>query len=260
MGIEYLLAWPCPLKEQFPIGELIRLIKVGDQAQYILRQLRADNDHRPADEVKIVRQRRTPTGVENEEITIQAMLDEASLLQPHRHHCRNCPANVFHRTVGCYGYITYPLQEETEKWLMARLPESLESTAGVLLQQVVQEANYNGEVINRLREHQMLFATPVPQVRIWSTPAGEYTFSSNQLLQMMFALGHIMPQQALLLLLFLGYLPHNLDPQLLQNPAIFLERSWLTDEHSNPQIESLIHFTDALRVAIKQGSPTLTDY
>ncbi len=267
MGFDYVINLQCPVKDVIPTENLINLIKTHSQAQTILEMARKSGDERAPSEIKITRRLQTPSGVQDKSISAQEMLDQASRLDPLAHHCDGCPANASARPFGCYGSIAYPIQISTEDWLMARLPDSLDSTAGQLLNHSIKDLNFDGRLLAQMRSNDVFFESKKPRVRSWGTWLSKTRITSDQILQMMFCVGEVEPSHALMLVLFLGLIPHNIDLETLQSGLVDnTARARLMNDvkpaspDGHPQIPALIEYLRALATGARIERRILSSY
>jgi hypothetical protein len=263
MGIEYVIDFACTVKNALPPEKFMGLIKTRDQANAILTQVRNPANQKSPAETRIRRALSTPQGLTQQEVSIQAMLNEAAELQPYEHYCEGCQANALNRPFGCYGYISYPIKVETEEWLMSRLPEKIESTAGNLLRSAIRDFRYDGSPLTNMRKQGHFFEKSTPVKRKWGSFLSKWELTSDQLLQMMFCLGALHPSHTTMLMLFLGILPHNIEPQQIQNPAslgTILPNAFASVDQGNLQIQEVIGFMKALKTAAMLEVKLFTDY
>lgn len=173
MAIDYVLELRCPVKEAVPTARLVDLVRAQRLGET------------PADWAQF---------------------------EPLAPHCADCRANLLQQPFGCYGTIEYPIRLAVEQWLMSRLPETLDSTAGHFLVAAIRDFQYNGEPVARLRGNRDFFESRKPARRQWGPWLNKRTITSDQILQMMFGLGNLGPSHCVTLALFLGILPHDFDP------------------------------------------------
>jgi hypothetical protein len=253
MSIEYVLDHKCPVKEALTQQRLVALVKTRFQAQSLIEFLREKGDNRPLNELKVTRRRHTLSGnLDAEEVSVQQMLDETTELDPHAGHCSGCPANANARPFGCYGSITYPIREATERWLLSLIPDDLSSAAGQLLQQMCADFDYDGGPFVKMRSDTMFFDRPEPLACSWGTEDNRWTLDANQVLQMLFGVGNLAPSHCLIVLWFLGVIPHDID---LAEIGGFDGLKQALSEHEVPfdsedgQIYAMIRFFRAMRAA-----------
>src|SRR4051794_38135284 len=137
------------------------------------------------------------------------MLAEGRALEELEGHCLGCPANASPRAFGCYGYIQYPIEAATERFLLGLLPDDPSSTAAIVLARALADYGWNGEHTAKMRaQGDTFFELRDPVVVRWGT----LMLSSDQLFQMVFGVGPIQPSHATMLALFFGMLDHETPP------------------------------------------------
>lgn len=209
MAIDYVIDYDCIPRATFTTQGILDRIKGEERARTIIRLFRENGDDRNPDQMGFEFTRSTPTGEEETRvIVVQDLLDAAAELQTVAHHCTGCPANRTGMPFGCAGFIQYPITGEGERWLLDRLPVPDEALTWLLLRQGVEEFKYDGETVRPLREtSDAYFEDRYPAMR----RLGEFDINANQLFEMMFAVGHINPNHAALLLLFLHAIQREVE-------------------------------------------------
>ncbi len=149
-------------------------------------------------------------------MVVQDLLDAAAELHPLREHCAGCPANRTGEPFGCIGFIQYPITKAGENWLIERLPVPDEPLVWELLQKGVEEFQYDGATVRPLRsEGTNYFEAARPLTR----KLGEFEIDSNQVFEMIFGVGNIIPNHGALLLLFFGAIRRDLDAKTIMHIA-----------------------------------------
>ncbi|MGZ3478104.1 MAG: hypothetical protein ACXVCJ_26640, partial [Polyangiales bacterium] len=159
--------------------------------------------------------------------------------------------NMLGRTAGCYGAINYPIARETEVWLLSLLPTDPHATAATLLLGAIHDFTYDGAPVARLRNGSgTFFTSDAIEVLTWEDGT---RVDSNQLLQMIFFVGPLQPSHALMLLLFLGIVPHAIEPDELRAllnderaRKAMLETPKIPQGSATPQVEAFRTFFAAL--------------
>ena len=215
MAIDYIIDYPCPPKEKLGPEGIVERLKGQERAEVIIQLFRDNGDDRPPSQMGFEFTRATPDGEdENTVIIVQDLLDEAAELEPLAHHCQGCPANRTGKPFGCVGFIQYPITEAGEQWLLDRLPVPDEPLIWLLLRQGLREFKYDGETVAPLRANaNNYFESATVQSRL----LGELSINANQIFEMIFAVGHIIPNHAALLLLFFNAIPRDLEAQDIMN-------------------------------------------
>lgn len=265
MGIDYVIDRDCPVKEQLSTDGIVERIKARGRAEMVLNIVRDSGDHRTPSEITFQTMLQTPDGVEEKEVSVQELLDQAAVLDDLEPHCEGCPANALGHHFGCYNYISYPLQTAAEEWLMARLPAELTGTAGHLLTAAVRDLEIDGAPVAQMRQDETFFEERTPAHRRWGglLSRNHFELTSDQLLQMMFAVGDLQPSHAAMVCLFLGVLPHDLEPEILRDSTA-LRQQLATAELERPEADDgtggLLLFLHAMRVAATLECDLLVDF
>lgn len=189
-----------------------------------------------------------PGGVPRTE-RIGDLIQEAAPLKALGQHCKACRANLFNRDFGCGGIINYPIPFEAEEWLVAQLPDDLDSAAGRMLMYAIEDFDYSGQVVDELRVAGDVLESSVPAVRKWSNPPTEEatTVTSSQVIHMMFLVGN--PQQAnhaKMVAWYLGILEYKGD----RTWDYVIDASACTTPENN---QAIAQFKDFLKAAAFAG-------
>jgi len=200
MAIDYVIDYNCVPKQTLGTTGILERLKSRDRAQTIIRMFREKGDDRPPSEMGFEFTRSTPEGEEETElIVVQDILDRVAELNPLAPHCQGCPANRTGAPFGCTGFIQYPISGEAEAWLLNQLPSVNEPLIWLLLKQGVENFAYDGANIARLRaEGNIYFADNKAAFRF----LGEFNLDANQMFEMVFMVGDIIPNHGAVLLLF----------------------------------------------------------
>jgi len=214
MGVDHVVDLECNAKRALGVEGIVNLLKSRSRADMILQMSRQNGDNRPPEQItfKVAVQR--PSGVETQDVSIGMLYQQAAALDPHRAGCTSCPANAGAQAgFGCVRYLNYPIELHTEQWLFSRLPQDMQCTAGQFLQRAITDFGWDGAPSANMRaQGRTFFESPQPLTQRW--PDG-FTFTSDQLFHMLFHVGHLGSTHALMVCLFLGVVPHDLDPQIL---------------------------------------------
>src|SRR3569833_1691464 len=132
MAIDYLLAVKCEPQVELGAEKLVELHRTRVLARAALLHMREDGDQREPREIEIQLTMRNPEGDSARGVTLQDLLNEAAPLDRVSDACKVCPAEL-PREFACHRRIRYPIPERVEEWLMARLPVTLQYTAGARL-------------------------------------------------------------------------------------------------------------------------------
>lgn len=209
MAIDHIIDYDCIPKQTLTSEGILERIKGRNRAEEIIKLFRRNGDERPPSEMGFEFTRSTPEGQEETRvIVVQELLDAAAELEPLEHHCAGCPANRAGRPFGCMDFVNYPISAKAEKWLLDQLPVPDEPLVWLLLRQGIKEFKYDGQSVVPLRESDSTyFESPQPYQR----RLGEFEIDSNQLFEMIFAVGNVNPNHAALLLLFLHAIPREVE-------------------------------------------------
>src|SRR6185312_3775806 len=151
MAIDYLLAVGCEPQHALGAEQLVALSRTRAQVRGVLEHLRSDGDARDPREITIqLTTHRHNSGEDGRGVTLADLLRETAPLDEQAAACERCPAKL-PRAFGCHERIRYPIPERSEAWLMARLPESLATTAGVFLVRALADFGWDGAPIAKLR-------------------------------------------------------------------------------------------------------------
>jgi hypothetical protein len=209
MGIDYVIDLDCEPKQALTTEGIVNLIKARNRAETILNMARSDGDNRPPSQITFKVAVNRQGKVETQDVSVQALLDQAAALEGHRNKCASCPANRENPNgYGCYDSISYPLEPDTEAFLMARLPDKLETTAGYMFASAVRDFGWDGAQAADMRSQgETFFRLRRPLHRQWP----DLQLTSDQLFHMMFHVGHIGTSHALMLALFFGFVSMGQD-------------------------------------------------
>ncbi|MCU0499858.1 MAG: hypothetical protein MUF87_21115 [Anaerolineae bacterium] len=264
MAIDYVIDLQCVPKEQFSTEGIVDRLKGEDRARKIIQLFRENGDHRPPSEMGFEFSRSSPEGEEERRvIVVQELLDAAEALQPVAHHCQGCPANRTGQPFGCIGFIDYPISAQGEQWMLDRLPVPDETLVWLLLRQGLEEFKYDGETVKPLRDvSQVYFEDSAVAYR----RLGEVMIDANQFFEMLFAVGHINPNHAAVLLLFIGGITRDLEADEIIEITRLIDKTDTRyrfliepEEHDDQTVIELKEFFRALYIAWQQHLRVLVD-
>lgn len=219
MAIDHVVSLDCAPKRALG-GEpaLVDRIKARSRAEGVIRFAREHGDQRPVDAITFKIGVMGPKGVvEEREASVSSLLQHSAVLEHHRTACASCPANRGKREgFGCYESINYPIRASTEEWLIRRLPKALDSTTGYFFGEALVDFQWDGAQAAQMRGSGRTFFESEEQLGV--EYGDDIVIGSNIVFNMMFHLGHLGAEHAKLLCLFLGVLPHDIDPQALVGP------------------------------------------
>ena len=261
MAIDYVLAMGCEPQKLLGVERLVGLHRTRILARSALAHMRDDGDHRLPSDIEVQLTMRKPDGESARGVSLQTLLDESAPLDEVAGLCATCPAG-FAREFACHRRIRYPIPEHVEAWLMARLPTTLDCTAGTLLARGLGEFGWDGEPAAKLRgAGTTYFESRAPYGVRWQAETGTIEISSDQLFQMMFMVGNLAPTHCLMLALFCGVIPHDINIFDLKDGAGRTRALAAADLPPEPDadIEQLAAFLRTLAVAARLDVSVLID-
>lgn len=202
MGIDYVVDYDCEPKRALGLDHILELLKDRSRAVAALELLRKKGvPDRPLDQVEFEFVARTPEGdMAPRRVRVKEVLDKASALEEFAPACDDCPANNTGRAYGCVGSIGYPLSQVGEVWLLGRVQRGPGSD---LLRALLKELALDGADIAKMRAAGTTFfeARIAPQ-------RGDLGFelATDQLLEVIFCKGHLVPSHASIVLIALSAL------------------------------------------------------
>lgn len=261
MPIDYMLTTGCAPQQQLGPQRLIGLSRSRSIAQLALAATRDRGDPRHPSEIGIDYTLNQPGGTREKAMVLQDLIDDGAPLDGLAHHCAGCPVGGG-AAFGCHRRIAYPIPEHVEEWLASRLPKGLDSTAGALLDAALRDLDWDGDPIYRLRNARSSFFESIAPYGVRLTGDGQTVhITTDQIFQLMFLTGELSPVHALVLLVVVGVLPHDVDPRDLQDPAgrerVLSVASVPFQE--DPGIEELAAFLRMLIVAARLDAPLIVD-
>jgi hypothetical protein len=135
-------------------------------------------------------------------------------------------------------------------------------TAGTLLARGLGEFGWDGAPAARLRSAgTTYFESRAPYGVRWQHDRGTIEISSDQLFQMMFMVGNLAPTHCLMLVLFCGVLPHNIDIFDLKDSDCRTRALTIADLATEPDadIEQLAAFLRTLAIAARLEVSVMID-
>ncbi len=215
MGVDYVIDYACRPKEALSTSGILVRLKAGERAESIIALYRDNGDMRPPVEMGFEMVRRTAEGAEETQVVIvQSLLDEAAQLAPYEHFCEGCPANVQGRPFGCFGRINYPISRAAELWMLRRLPIAEEPLVFLLLRDVISESRELATQAAQIREtSSAIFETK----EVFGRVVEGITATTNHLFGLLFLTGASDPIRSVMLLLFMGAIPRDMEADALQS-------------------------------------------
>lgn len=199
MAVDYVLQYPCEVRKQIPEEKLVALVGYMSLAQFAVAEIQKSNPAVPMEAILSqyevsVKQARPDGTSEQAPMTVGQLVDLAQPISPYRAHCPPCRANIADRPFGCIAKINYPIQKESEEWLLSRLPSDASDPNLRLLFRFLSDLGIDGGRVDALRSKFFELSTPV--VRRWGTESGQIQITSSQLIQLLIFGGNIRAQQA----------------------------------------------------------------
>ena len=248
MGIDYVIDLDCEPKQALSTEGIVNLVKARSRAETILAMARQNGDNRPPTEITFKIAVNRMGKMETTDASVQMLLDQASGLEEHRSACANCPANRDNPNgYGCYDSIGYPLEADTEAFLLSRLPDKLDGPAGYMFQSAMNDFAWDGAQAADMRaQGETFFRQRTAPSRKWSG----LSITGDQLFHMMFHVGAIGSSHAMMLCLFFGLvsLGDNADAERAQ-----------TVQPQSTNARQMIDFLNTLAFASSQKLDILID-
>ncbi|MFN8396861.1 MAG: hypothetical protein U0176_19705 [Bacteroidia bacterium] len=209
MAIDYIIAHRCEVKKELDEQAIIDLVKSRNRAEALLQRFMDQGMAREqAMNTQFGITTLKPDGSSGiETVTVASLLKQAELLDDHRETCQNCPVGN-NRPFGCYDSINYPVSEAAEEWLAKMAAKAI--SAGLpnsILIQFILDQGVTGESFARLRESsesRYLEAKYPLEVEVETNEGPTLVIDTNQLLEMLFAVGDMGDVHQEFLLYFSG--------------------------------------------------------
>ena len=261
MGIDYVIDWNCVPKETFSSIEIVNRLKSRDRAATIQQLYHDHGDYRPPTEMGFEMVRRQPDGHEEvQTVVVQDLLNEIAELEPYAQYCQNCPANRATQPFGCFGYISYPISQQAELWLLKQLPTPDEPLPFLLLSQTMRDFNFNHQALAAMRASPGVFFESGER---FAKNLEDTQITADQVFEMLFLQEQILPPHAALLLIFFRAIPRDMDADTLMSltepgdhDVPFMLQPEANDDDSTVAIKI---FFEALYYAYRLGVPLSLD-
>lgn len=260
MALEYLVSFPCKVRESLSNEELLRMARARARAQAaldVMRERPGQHTQLPESEWTFTLSIRRGQTEQKAEVRIADLLRESEPLAALAEHCTDCPANILRTPFGCGGAISYPISVRGERWLLDRLPDVLPTPRGWALRRALASGAYDGSSVDAQRGRADLFAArQAPErewpYRKWAGLFGPHVrITSSQILEMMLLLGEARLPHVRLLVYALGFI--QADGTLCNDPG---NRPRPDDDQS---IFQLKHFFALIALAVTCNVPVLID-
>ena len=185
MGLDHIVNLSCKPKLFFGGGDFVRgtrnilsRIKAKNQAELLATVSGKKGDDLDEMMVSVA----SADGHERE-ASYAELMTEAAPLSTQAGPCAKCPANVVGRPYGCFGAAAYPIEADSESWLIARVAGAGED-ANELMFSAIDELEYTGGPIAEFRGDG-IFQNP----EALSIDLGGRTVTSDQILHAILAAG-----------------------------------------------------------------------
>jgi hypothetical protein len=266
MGVDYIIHYDCEPKRALSLEGLVERLKGRDRAEAVIRFYRDQGDQRSPANMGFEMVRRSADGTEETEIIrVKDLLDAAEDLKPWERYCAGCPANRSGGAFGCVGAINYPISAQGERWLLAQLPGSDHPLPHMLLQKAIREMGYHGTSAAELRSREgVFFENTQPLVQ----DLGSIVVSGDQVFELLFLAGAILPAHGSMLLQFFGGISRDLDADQIMQLAVPPSQAWIEEtvpflhrpaKGDDETITTLKAFFQAMHMAYRLGVPLLLD-
>lgn len=213
MGVDFMINYNCPVKEQFGNEGLLQRVKAGDRARIIRDVYAKEKENRRAEDMGFEMVYRNAQGEQETTVIKVDELDALSKeIEGYDKYCADCPANRLKRPYGCIGNVNYPISGVSEVWMLQNLPDPSAPIPFLLLQQGRQMGN-TGVQAEDLRDNHpgVFFESTAPLKREYP----EMDVTGEQLFELMFLLGPVQPKRAVMILLFMGAIQRDMEADKL---------------------------------------------
>lgn len=216
MGIDYIVDTPCIPRNKLALSEISQRLKEREQAKKVIQWYRDNNDNRPISDIGFEVTRRAADGTEiTDTVIAQDAIDRSAILDELARDYHECDTLEFASFYECFGSITYPIENNTEIWLLEQLPGVDSPILFLMLMRGVQEFGYTGHEARKLRDNVgVFFQNPDTLARRYA----EMDVTTDVLFEMTFQLGPIQPAHGAMLLLF-----YNAIPRIGFDPDTFMQ-------------------------------------
>ena len=204
MAVDYIINKVCAVKEELGSNELVQLIKSRTWASQLFQHLLEEGmSEEQALDIRYTVQTRVQNGEsKTRQVTVREIFSQSDALKGLSHHCQDCPLNRG-EGFGCYDAVNYPISAEAERWLAVRTERAIK--AG-LPNSILVEA-VTGEFFGNLRSDPngvYLVASEPYEVLVEKKVMRKVKVDTNQVLDMMFAVGVMERTHQMFLILFSG--------------------------------------------------------
>lgn len=280
MAIDYIINRTCTVKETLGEEGIVHLVKSRTRGRAMMRMLLAEGHNQEEAlsttiQLQTVREDAEP---EVRQVTVRQMLKESELLNDYAEKCQDCPVNLL-ESYGCFQSINYPITAKAERWLAQRA-EAAATTglpASILLDFIIDQ-KATGEFFGGFRsaENDKFFELNTPmEISYRKNLVNKVTVTTDQILDMFFAVGRMESVHQQFLLLLSGGLTYQADPPDMERLGKDFQAGIVTDEsgkdsfmiyrlHNEPEddicIRQIKAFLRALFAAYCTGAPVTVDF
>jgi hypothetical protein len=216
MGADYVVHYSCRPKQTLGAGDdrrgtrrLIDLLKVETLAAQM--ETLARKEGKKPEEVDLHRMtRNVATGkTTKEKVVYLDLLAQLEPLRPLEEDCQRCPVNAFRDSLGCCGFLRYPIAAAAERWLLDRV-QPADQAGGFYFLKAIGDLGYTGELMKQWRAGG-LFEADAPSERVLDPERPDETrVTSDQIWHALFGVGNeLQPWHCAMILLWLGSIRHD---------------------------------------------------
>ena len=207
MGADFIVHRECEAKRQLGGGDTVQgtvrmlgMLKARDRADAIAAMMAREGQDPETATIRVVVQ--TPQGNQERDVTLAEMRAQAGPLEQLGGACAECDSCALAERFGCVGYLTYPLSEALERWILARA-QPADTLGGALMRRAIRDFGYDGSAMGGWRSNPSL----MERTSALTTGDGPEAISSDQILQAILMVGsELDPMHGAMLLLWLGAL------------------------------------------------------
>jgi hypothetical protein len=208
LGIDYLIARSCPVKEE--LGDYFLVLAKKRAGLNFLEQVQAEHPGF-TEETIFEEMEETPQGINSRKTSLAVMREEVTPLLEWDEECAECGANFTYHPGGCWGHIPYPVPKIIEKLLLTTaqtlIVENKDHRAGEMLRPLP-EANAKTELVQGWRQNG-LPELNAPLTYTWGYYFRRRSINSDQLLEIIFGHNLLEAEKLSQVTYFLEYLQRH---------------------------------------------------
>lgn len=191
MSVDYIVQYPCAVRQQMQDGALLELIKTRNRVGWALNKFSRDNPGLSAEQIMErwelgVVVRRPDGQQEMKAVPMKQLAEQCRPLGALAPHCKACPASLGRGAFGCVGAVNYPIPGSAEAWLLSRLPDDAKAPGLELLLRFLADFKVDGAPVDSQRGRREVYESPQPLRRKWGGLLSSKTVSSSQMLHLLF--------------------------------------------------------------------------